>query len=53
MKHIIEVLMRGDEVEYGFLGVTFLPDASPGRGVMIQGVARGRRRSGRGWSAAT
>ncbi len=41
MKRIIAVLMRGDEVEYGFLGVTFLPDASAGRGVMIQGVAPG------------
>ena len=41
MKRIIDVLMRGDEVEYGFLGVKFEPDARPGRGVMIKGVAPG------------
>ena len=41
MKRIIEVLMRGEEVEYGFLGVSFQPDDQPGRGVMIQGVAPG------------
>ncbi|HVS39646.1 MAG TPA: trypsin-like peptidase domain-containing protein, partial [Gemmataceae bacterium] len=41
MKRIIDVLMHGDEVEYGFLGVKFEPDARPGRGVMIEGVASG------------
>ena len=38
MKRIIEVLMRGDEVEYGFLGVEFNKDAPPGRGVLVTGV---------------
>jgi serine protease Do len=44
MKRIIEVLMRGDEVEYGFLGVSF--DNGDGRsvrgaGVMVMGVEEG------------
>jgi serine protease Do len=44
MKRIIEVLMRGDEVEYGFLGVRF--DNGDGRsvrgvGVMLMGVEEG------------
>ncbi len=41
MRRILDVLMHGDEVEYGFLGVKFSPDARPGRGVMIEGVAPG------------
>jgi serine protease Do len=41
MKRIIEVLSRGDEVEYGFLGVQFEKDAPPGRGVLVTGVAEG------------
>ncbi len=44
MKRIIEVLVRGDEVEYGFLGVRF--DSGEGRlgrgaGVMLMGVEGG------------
>jgi serine protease Do len=41
MKRIIDVLMRGDEVDYGFLGVKFEPNARPGRGVKVEGVAEG------------
>jgi serine protease Do len=38
MRQIIEALRRGEEVEYGFLGVTLLPESLPGRGVPINGV---------------
>ncbi len=44
MKRIIEVLLRGDEVEYGFLGVRFNNgDGRMGRdpGVMLEGVEEG------------
>jgi serine protease Do len=41
MKQIIEVLMRGDEVEYGFLGVRFQQGAAADPGVTIEGVAPG------------
>ena len=41
MKRIIDVLARGDEVEYGFLGVQFQPEAHAGRGVTLMGVADG------------
>jgi S1-C subfamily serine protease len=39
VKRIIDVLTRGDEVEYGFLGVQFQADAQSGRGVRVTGVA--------------
>jgi serine protease Do len=44
MKRIIEVLMRGDEVEYGFLGVRFdngEGQTGPGTGVQLMGVEQG------------
>jgi serine protease Do len=42
VKKMIEVLKRGEEVEYGFLGVTVNPDArDPGPGVRILDVAAG------------
>jgi serine protease Do len=41
MKRIIEVLRRGEEFEYGFLGVVPDPNAPPGRGVRLQSVAAG------------
>lgn len=36
MLRIIEVLRRGEEVEYGFLGVTLEQDTRSGRGVLIR-----------------
>ncbi len=36
MKRIIEVLRRGDEVEYGFLGIQLYPDLQPGTPVVIK-----------------
>ena len=44
MKRIIDVLMRGDEVEYGFLGVRFDSGEnrlSRGPGVLLMGVEEG------------
>lgn len=41
MKRIIEVLKRGQEVEYGFLGVGFDPAAGSGDGVVLGSVAEG------------
>jgi S1-C subfamily serine protease len=41
MKKIIEVLLRGEEVEYGFLGVQFQREGRGGRGVKLLGVADG------------
>jgi serine protease Do len=41
IKRIIAVLRRGEEVEYGFLGVILYPDAPPGNGVALQRVAAG------------
>jgi S1-C subfamily serine protease len=41
IKKIIDVLLRGEEVEYGFLGVQFSPTARPGEGVKLLGVADG------------
>jgi S1-C subfamily serine protease len=41
MKRIIEVLKRGEEVEYGFLGVGFDQAAEPGDGVPLVSVATG------------
>ena len=32
MNRILDVLLRGEEVEYGFLGVEYQRDARPGRG---------------------
>jgi serine protease Do len=41
-KKMIEVLKRGEEIEYGFLGVTVIPEArGDGRGVTILDVAPG------------
>jgi S1-C subfamily serine protease len=41
-RKMIDVLKRGDEIEYGFLGVTVNPDARAfGRGVVINDVAPG------------
>jgi serine protease Do len=41
-KKMIEVLKKGEEIEYGFLGVTVNPDArGDGRGVIISDVAPG------------
>ena len=41
MRRIIDVLARGDEVEYGFLGVQFQPEGHSNRGVTLMGVAAG------------
>jgi len=41
MKRIIDVLARGDEVEYGFLGVQFAKESRSGRGVTLTGVEPG------------
>jgi serine protease Do len=42
VRKMIEVLKRGEEVEYGFLGVTVVPEnRSDGRGVVIGDVAPG------------
>jgi len=38
LKRIIEVLKRGEEVEYGFLGVELKERAEPGNGVVLDGV---------------
>jgi serine protease Do len=40
-RSIIEVLKRGEEVEYGFLGVEVNRDGLKGQGVVLAGVARG------------
>jgi serine protease Do len=41
-RKMIDVLKRGEEIEYGFLGVTVNPEAkSDGRGVVIADVAPG------------
>jgi serine protease Do len=41
-KNMIEVLKRGEEIEYGFLGVTVDPEErSVGRGVFVRAVAPG------------
>jgi len=40
MRRILDVLLRGEEVEYGFLGVQFQPSQRPGgAGVLLMGVA--------------
>jgi S1-C subfamily serine protease len=39
MRRIIEVLRRGEEVEYGFLGVYLQPDGLTGRGVQLANIA--------------
>ncbi len=40
MRRIIEILRRGEEVEYGFLGITVNPvEIVDPRGVVIEGVA--------------
>jgi S1-C subfamily serine protease len=39
MRRIIEVLRRGEEVEYGFLGVFMATDSKPGRPVLLKDVA--------------
>jgi serine protease Do len=41
MRRIIDVLRRGEEVEYGFLGVYLSMDSHPGRGVQLLNVADG------------
>ena len=42
VRRMIDVLKRGEEIEYGFLGVTVDPDErSAGRGVRIRDVAAG------------
>lgn len=41
MRRIIEVLRRGEEVEYGFLGVTLQPDNRRTRGVQVSEVTPG------------
>jgi serine protease Do len=42
VRKMIDVLKRGEEIEYGFLGVTVNPeDRSTGRGAMIADVAPG------------
>jgi serine protease Do len=41
MKRIVEVLRRGEEVEYGFLGVTMSRDGRSSKGVQIAGIAPG------------
>jgi S1-C subfamily serine protease len=41
MRRIIEVLRRGEEVEYGFLGVTLRPDNTVEGHVVIDGVLPG------------
>jgi serine protease Do len=38
MRQIIEVLRRGEEVEYGFLGVILRPEMQPGQGAFIHDV---------------
>jgi S1-C subfamily serine protease len=48
MRRIVEVLRRGEEVEYGFLGVYLQPESRPGKGVQLTNVAPGSpaRRAG-------
>ncbi|HEY7315607.1 MAG TPA: trypsin-like peptidase domain-containing protein, partial [Gemmataceae bacterium] len=41
MRRIIEVLRQGEEVEYGFLGVTLMPDNTSEGHVAIDGVLPG------------
>jgi serine protease Do len=41
MRRVIEVLKRGEEVEYGFLGVVPKIEAEPKKGVVIESVSRG------------
>jgi serine protease Do len=41
MRRVIEVLRRGEEVEYGFLGVMLGQRAAAGQGVHLQGVSAG------------
>jgi serine protease Do len=41
VKRIVEVLKRGEEVEYGYLGVQLGADGSGQRGVQIAGTAAG------------
>ncbi len=39
MRRIIDVLRRGEEVEYGFLGVYLQPESRPGKGVHLTRIA--------------
>jgi serine protease Do len=41
MRRIIEVLRRGEEVEYGFLGVVGRSESLPGKGVQLEHVSPG------------
>jgi S1-C subfamily serine protease len=41
MRGIVEVLRRGEEVEYGFLGVFLDIDSRPGQGAVLKAVAPG------------
>jgi serine protease Do len=41
LKRIVEVLRKGEEVEYGFLGVQMEPDPRPGKGVKIYDTSPG------------
>jgi serine protease Do len=40
-RNIVEVLKRGEEVEFGFLGVEVEREGQPGQGIALAGVARG------------
>jgi serine protease Do len=41
LKRIVEVLRKGEEVEYGFLGVQMEPESRPGKGVKIYETSAG------------
>ncbi len=41
MRRIIDVLLRGEEVDYGFLGVAFDERAGNGRGVVLKYITKG------------
>jgi serine protease Do len=41
MRRIIDVLKRGEEVEYGFLGVVFRGEEKPGAGAVVGDVTSG------------
>jgi S1-C subfamily serine protease len=41
LKRIVEVLRKGREVEYGFLGVQMDPESRPGKGVRVEKTSAG------------
>jgi serine protease Do len=41
MRQIIDILARGEDVEYGFLGISFTSVAKPGKGVLLSNVLEG------------